>query len=303
MVRPGWKIVAPLCALLCGCAGESPVADAGQEAAPVFTAATDPARAQVVLPEPADSRLPSLILIGDSTVRNGQDDGQGLGAEGQWGWGHPLAAGFDPARVNVVNRAVGGLSSRTYITSGHWARTLALVKPGDVVVMQFGHNDAAAVNDASRARGTLRGIGADTQAIDNLLTGKHEVVHSYGWYLRSYVADIRARGATPVICSPVPHRQWDAAGRARRDRDTYGGWAAAVAHEEGVAFIDLNEAIARRYDELGHDAVLRLFPAPTPAEHTHTNEAGAALNARMVLAGLKALGDARIDSWMQPVLP
>jgi lysophospholipase L1-like esterase len=110
---------------------------------------TDPARAQVVLPEPANPKLPSIILIGDSTVRNGRDDGQGKGPAGQWGWGNPIAAHFDLSKVNVVNRAVGGLSSRTYLTSGHWERTLAFVKPGDIVLMQFGHNDAA---PARRAR-------------------------------------------------------------------------------------------------------------------------------------------------------
>jgi len=261
---------------------------------------TDPARAQVTLPVPANPALPSLILIGDSTVRNGRDDGQGKGAAGQWGWGNPIAAWFDPAKVNVVNRAVGGLSSRTYITSGHWERTLALVKRGDIVVMQFGHNDASAVNDASRARGTLRGTGDETEAIDNLLTHQHEVVHTYGWYLRKYVADIRAKGATPVICSPIPHKQWDPQGHAKRDRDTYGGWAAAVAREQGVGFIDLNDEVAHRYDALGHDAVMQLFPQTMPDEHTHTNWAGAVLNAQVVLGGLKALGDPRIAAWLKP---
>lgn len=264
---------------------------------------TDPARAQVTLPEPANPALPSLILIGDSTVRNGRDDGQGKGAAGQWGWGNPIAAWFDPARVNVVNRAVGGLSSRTYITSGHWARTLAFVKRGDVVLMQFGHNDASAVNDTTRARGTIRGVGDETEEIDNLLTQRHETVHTYGWYLRRFVADIRAKGATPVILSPIPHKQWDAAGRAKRDHDTYGGWAEAVAKAESVGFIDLNEGVARRYDAMGRDAVVKLFPQTTPDEHTHTNWAGAVLNAQVVVEGLKALGDARIDAWLKPQAP
>ena len=273
------------------------LATARAQTAPPLPAAvnTDPARAQVALPEPTQPALPSLILIGDSTVRNGRDDGQGKGAAGQWGWGHPLAAWFDPGKVNVVNRAVGGLSSRTYVTSGHWARTLAFVKRGDVVLMQFGHNDAGPVNDTSRARGTLRGVGDEAEEIDNQLTGRHETVHTYGWYLRQYVADIRARGATPVICTPIPHKAWDAQGRTKRDRDTYAGWAATVAKAEGVALIDLNEGIARRYDDLGRDAVLRLFPATVPDEHTHTNWAGAVLNAQVVVAGLKGLDDRRLN--------
>lgn len=251
---------------------------------------TDPARARVVLPEPANASVPSLFLIGDSTVRNGRDDGQGKGAEGQWGWGNPIAAYFDPARLNVVNRAVGGLSSRTYLTSGHWERTLALVKPGDVVIMQFGHNDNGAINDTSRARASIKGAGEQTEEIDNMLTGKHEIVHSYGWYLRKYIADLRARGATPIVCSPVPRKSWDESGHIRRAKGDYAGWAAQVAREEHAGFIDLNEMVARKYDEMGHAAVMKLFPLVTPDEHTHTNLAGAELNAHMAMAGLRAIG-------------
>lgn len=250
---------------------------------------TDPARAQVVLPEPANPRLPSLILIGDSTVRNGRDDGQGKGPAGQWGWGNPLAGYFDAARINVVNRAVGGLSSRTYLTSGHWERTLPLIKAGDVVLMQFGHNDSGALNDNSRARGTIKGVGDDSEDIDNILTGKRETVHSYGWYLRYYVAAIKARGATAIICSPIPRKSWDADGKIGRGRDSYGGWAQQVARQQQVGFIDLNEQVARQYDALGRDAVMQLFPQTTPDERVHTNWAGAELNARTVVAGLKAL--------------
>src|SRR5438552_10270600 len=87
-------------------------------------------------PSPAAGR-PTLFLIGDSTVRNGRGDG----SNGQWGWGEPIIDYFDAARINVVNRAVGGLSSRTYLTLGHWSRVMAMLKPGDFVMMQFGHND------------------------------------------------------------------------------------------------------------------------------------------------------------------
>jgi lysophospholipase L1-like esterase len=250
---------------------------------------TDPARAQIVLPEPANPSLPSLILIGDSTVRNGRDDGQGLGVAGQWGWGNPLAALFDTGRINVVNRAIGGLSSRTYLTGGHWERTLAHIKAGDVVLIQFGHNDSSAINDNSRARGTIKGVGDEHQEIDNLLTGQHETVHSYGWYLRRYVADIKARGATAIICSPIPRKAWDASGKIVRSRDGYAGWAEQVARQQQLGFIDLNEQVARQYDAMGRDAVMQLFPQTTPDEHTHTNWAGAELNARTVVAGLKAL--------------
>ena len=252
-----------------------------------FTATTDPARAQVKLPEPARPDLPSILLIGDSTVRNGQDDGQGKGAEGQWGWGNPIAAYLDPSQVNLVNRAVGGLSSRTYRTSGHWDRTKALIKRGDWVLMQFGHNDASPVNDNSRARGVLRGTGPETEDIDNLLTGKRETVLTYGAYLRAYVAEIRALGATPVICSPVIRKRWEAdVQKVVRAGGNYAAWAAEVARQEKLAFIDLNEWGALRYEALGPAEVEKFFPADMPKETVHTNWLGAAVNAQLVIAGL-----------------
>jgi lysophospholipase L1-like esterase len=250
---------------------------------------TDPVKGKVALPTPANTKLQSVFLIGDSTVRNGQDDGQGKGAEGQWGWGNPIAAYFDSKKINVVNRAIGGLSSRTYLTGGHWEQTLALVKPGDFVIMQFGHNDSGAINDDKRARASLKGYGEESEEIDNLLTKQHETVHTYGWYLRKFVADAKAKGATAIICSPIPRKSWNSEGKMNRATNSYGGWAAAVAKQENIGFIDLNNLAADKYDQLGRDTVIKLFPQVTPDEHTHTNLAGAELNAQLVIAGLKQL--------------
>ncbi|HTP34359.1 MAG TPA: rhamnogalacturonan acetylesterase [Candidatus Acidoferrales bacterium] len=230
------------------------------------------------LPVPNDPKLPTLFLIGDSTVRNGRGDG----ANGQWGWGEPLMDRFDAAKVNVVNRAVGGLSSRTFLTMGWWDKVLRMMKPGDVVMMQFGHNDNGPLDDAARARGTIKGIGDESQEIDNPITRQHEVVHTYGWYLRKFIADTKAKGATPIVCSPVPRKIWKD-GKVVRSSDSYQTWAAEVAAQEGVGFLDLNEIIAAKYDALGPDKVEPLFAD----EHTHTSRAGAELNADCVVEALK----------------
>jgi lysophospholipase L1-like esterase len=84
-------------------------------------------------------------------VRNGRDDLQGLEPVGQWGWGHVLAQRLAPSRVNVLSRAIGGLSSRTYRTGGHWERSKALIKRGDGVLIQFGHDASAAGTTTARA--------------------------------------------------------------------------------------------------------------------------------------------------------
>lgn len=232
------------------------------------------------LPEPANPKLPTLYLIGDSTVRNGD----GNGSNGQWGWGNPIAGYFNPQKINVVNRALGGLSSRTYLTFEYWDRLLAMLKPGDFVIMQFGHNDSGPINDNVRARGTIKGIGEETEEIDNILTGKHEVVHTYGWYLRKFVADTLAKRATPIICSPVPRKAWHD-GKIVRNSEDYGLWAAQVAESAGVRFIPLNTIISSRYEELGSEKVEALFHG----DNTHTSLAGAELNAESMIAGLKAL--------------
>ncbi len=232
------------------------------------------------LPEPADPARPTLLLIGDSTVRNGGGDGAG----GQWGWGDALVGHVDPAKVNLVNRAVGGLSSRTFLTQGHWARALTLLKRGDFVVMQFGHNDSSPVNDTTRARGTLKGLGDETEAIDNQLTKQREVVHTYGWYLRRFIRDAKARGVTPIICSPVPRKIWQD-GRIARAAGSYAGWARQAAAAGGAGFIDLNDLVAARYDAMGPAKVDALFAD----EHTHTTRAGAELTASIVAGSLRNL--------------
>lgn len=232
------------------------------------------------LPVPANPKLPTLFLVGDSTVRNGHGDGAG----GQWGWGEPLVNYFDRSKINVVNRAIGGRSSRTYLTEGHWNETLSQIKPGDIVLFQFGHNDSGPLDDTARARGTLRGIGEETQEIENPVMHRHETVRTYGWYMRKYVADTRAKGATPILCSPIPRKVWKD-GKIVRNTEDYGGWAHQIAEQEHIRFIDLNAIIARQYDALGEANVEPLFADP----HTHTSLAGAELNAVSVVAGLKAL--------------
>ena len=250
-------------------------------AKPDAAATTDPAvYAKLNLPTPANPKLRDLILVGDSTVRNGRGDG----AHNQMGWGDELSKYLDTARINVVNRAIGGRSSRTYITEGHFGETLKLVKSGDVVLIQFGHNDSGAIDDPARARASLPGDGDETRTIANPITHKQEVVHTFGWYLAEYVRDVRAKGATPVLCSLVPRKLWRD-GHVERQTSTYRGWTAEVAQSLHVDYIDLNEIVGEAYDSLGEAAVEPLFGDP----HTHTTAAGATLNAQAVIAGLKSL--------------
>jgi lysophospholipase L1-like esterase len=240
---------------------------------------------------PANTNLPSLFLIGDSTVRNGRGDGGG----GQWGWGDQLAPFFDTSRINVVNRALGGTTARTYYRD-FWPRTLVFIKSGDVVIMQFGTNGGL-INDAARARGELHGIGDESQAITNLVTKKLETVHTFGWYEMKMIAEARAKGATVLICSLIPRNAWRDGKTARSGTNSAAGWAAAAARTADAPFIDLNEIIARQYDLLGQDAVKELFVANAGP---HTSLSGAQTNAICVVSGLKALKENPLAKFFSP---
>lgn len=237
------------------------------------------------LAKPTDPALPTLFIIGDSTVRNGTGTGMG----GQWGWGDCLAPFFQTNRINVVNDALGGTSSRTFYRD-RWPHVLAMMKPGDFLIMQFGHNDASPVNEIvlnshARSRGTIKGVGDETQAVTNVITKKFEVVHSFGWYEEQIINETRARGATPMVCSLIPHNRWKE-GRALRDKKDYAGWAGEVAKSENAPFLDINEIIARVYDQMGQKAVQPLFIV---GAGPHTSMAGAETNATCVVAALKGL--------------
>jgi lysophospholipase L1-like esterase len=231
---------------------------------------------------PADRSRPTLFLVGNSTVRNGRGDGAG----GQWGWGDFVAPLFDTTKINVLNRAVGGLSARTFVSQGYWDRVLTLVKPGDFVMVEFGHNDASPVNDTLRARGVLRGVGHDSVVIDNLITRqKGEVVYSFGEYLRKFVRETRARGATPIINSLTPRKFWKD-GRIARNRDSFADWAEQVARAEGVAYVNLTEIASAKMDTMPPARVDSLFGDA----NLHSSARGAALNASAVVEGLRSLG-------------
>jgi rhamnogalacturonan acetylesterase len=237
------------------------------------------------LAKPADPALPTLFIIGDSTVRNGNGTGHG----GQWGWGDFLAPYFQTNRINVVNDALGGTSSRTFYRD-RWPHVLAMMKPGDFLIMQFGHNDSSPINEAvlnshTRSRGTIKGVGEETLSITNILTKKPEIVHTFGWYEGQIIAEARSKGAVPMVCSLIPRNNWKN-GRAMRNKKDYAGWAGEVARSENAPFLDINEIIARQYDQLGQEKVKPLFIV---GAGPHTSMAGAETNATCVVAALKGL--------------
>jgi len=233
---------------------------------------------------------PVFYIIGDSTVKNG--DGTGKGS--LWGWGDFIAGYFDTTKLSVQNHAIGGRSSRTFITEGRWDKVLATLKKGDYVIMQFGHNDSGPLDDTARARGTIKGIGTESKEVYNPIMKKQEVVYSYGYYMRKYIRDTKAKGAIPIVCSPIPRNDWKD-GKVARSNDSYAGWAQQVAKEEGAYFINLNDLVATKYEAMGADAVKPFFPG----DHTHTDINGAKLNAQIVIDQLKKLNPGKLNKYMK----
>jgi len=226
-------------------------------------------------PDPVvrDNSLPSLIIIGDSTVKN-------TGQKGAGGWGDYIAPFFDESRINVVNWALGGRSTRSFIEEGRWDAALAQMKAGDFVLLQLGHNDAKPLND----RGTIKGIGDETQDVAQKDTNDVVTVHTYGWYLRQYVKDVRAKKATLIFCTPVPRNSWDDAGKMRGSMGDYASMMKQVAQEQKVLLIDLNAIAIAHYNELGKEKVAQDFFGV--GDSTHTSVEGAKANASYVVEGI-----------------
>ena len=247
------------------------------------------------LAAPSGDAVPRLFVAGDSTASEYKPN-----PKNQQGWGAVLQPLLDESQLVVVDVARGGRSSRTFVTEGHWDRMLAEVREGDFVIIQFGHNDAGALNQEPpgstrplRARGTIPGIGDESEEIDNVITGKHETVYSFGWYLRKMIADTRAKGATPVLFTPTKTNNWKD-GRIPCAAESYRLWTWQTATSEKVAFVDLTRLIADRFQREGPDAVKAQFIDDT----VHTNITGAQANAADAVAGLRAIKSLPFESML-----
>jgi len=232
---------------------------------------------------PGNSRKkgrPVVFTIGDSTMKNGKDDG----SNNQWGWGHFFGDSFDSTKVSVENFALGGRSSRTFISEGLWDKVLSAVQPGDYVLIQFGHNDAGPYN-TGRARASLPGNGDKDTTVVMEATGKKVTINSFGWYMRKYAQDVKAKKATPILLSHIPRNMFTTKDSiaVNRNKEGFGAWTKEAAEMEKVPYIDANELIADELDKLGKDAIQKLYYG----DHTHTSKAGAILNAKIIAEGIR----------------
>ncbi|MFJ7058917.1 rhamnogalacturonan acetylesterase [Streptomyces griseobrunneus] len=217
-------------------------------------------------------RARTIHIAGDSTAAEKPAD-----AAPETGWGMALPF-FLAGRLRVANHAVNGRSSKSFIDEGRLTALLAGVRPGDLVLIQFGHNDQKTEDPA---RGT-------------------DPYTTYQEYLRQYVKGARARRARPVLVTSVERRRFTADGTARPTLGEYPAAMRALAAEEGIPLIDVQALSLTRWQELGPDGTeayfLWLEPGDSPnhpdgaQDNTHFRPVGAIEVARLTARALLGEG-------------
>lgn len=214
---------------------------------------------------------PRIFIASDSTASNYPAD-----RYPQAGWGMMLKCGLAPG-VEVVNRAIGGRSTRTFISEGRWDTLLQDAQPGDLVLIQLGHNDAS----GSRPE---RYAPAQTVYRDNLLR---------------MIWEAKGKGVIPVLVTP-PVRRSFTDGHIKTDFAEYSRVMRELVVLTNTPLIDLEARSAAFFEQLGAEAARRYFLHYTPADKvpaypngitddTHFNELGARAVANLVAQELKGL--------------
>jgi len=214
----------------------------------------------------------TIHLAGDSTMAIKRAE-----KRPETGWGEHLAEQFRPGTVIVDNRAMNGRSTRTFIEEGRWKALIEATKPGDIVLIQFGHND---------------------QSVEK--PDRYTPPADYERNLGRFVTDVRSAGAMPVLLTPVARRRFDESGRLAASHGEYPDLVRTLASREHVALIDMERRSAAVLQEAGVEGSKSLFLWLAPGEHpnypqgvqdnTHFSPKGAARMAREFATALRESG-------------
>ena len=237
---------------------------------------------------------PMVFLCGDSTGKNEDSN-----PDGMWGWGSQASTIFDANKCVFQNQAMAGRSTRTYVDEGRWEEVYNSLERGDVVLIQFGHNDIGGIKDG-KERGVLA-TAKDSSAVYRMeSTGIYQVIYSHGWYIKKMIRDAQEKGAIPVLLSLTPRNEWhEGNGHSRgfvypvnekagklyieRRNETFGTWCRSIARETGCEFVDIHNITADALDKMGPKKAAVYFKN----DHTHTSLIGARLNAQSLAKGLR----------------
>lgn len=221
--------------------------------------------ALLVLTAATQQKVTTIFIIGDSTAAK-KDLSKG---SPERGWGMALQCFFDEDFVRVDNHAVNGRSTKSFINEGRWQKVLEKIKPGDIVIIQFGHNDAKK-NDEKRY--TIPGSTFDAN-------------------LAKFVCETREKGGIPVLMNPVVRRNFSKDAKRVNDdeslrnttfkdggktaegevlKDTHGQYAVAprhVADSLHCLFVDATKITHDLEQSLGVEGSKKLHMWYLPGEH------------------------------------
>ncbi|MCW5849694.1 MAG: rhamnogalacturonan acetylesterase [Anaerolineae bacterium] len=225
----------------------------------------------------------TVYLAGDSTMAEKAPD-----KRPETGWGEFLQQYFPSDRVRVENHAQNGRSTRTFLSEGRWQAILDRLRPGDYVLIQFGHNDQP------------------KEKVD-----RHTSPDEFRHNLTRFVQDVRAREATPVLLTPVMRRRFDAAGHFEDSHAEYPAIVRAVAQAHAVPLIDMHRASEEVIQRYGVEGSKRLFLWLGPndnanypdgiEDNTHFSPEGASAMAALAVQGIQWLGLGLADNLAQTV--
>lgn len=223
----------------------------------------------LIFPIASEARDPiTVYLTGDSTCADKQAD-----KRPETGWGEMFRQHFKEGKVKIDNRALNGRSSRSFRAEGEWQKVIDVLKKGDYVFIQFGHND--------QKEGTDR----------------YASPADYGRNLIRFIEEVRAKKAIPVLLTPVMRRRFDDKGEFYDTHGEYPGVVRSIAKEYKTPLIDMHrgsETVIRQY---GPEGSKKLFLQLKPGENinypkgvednTHFSPLGAEEMAKLAVAGIR----------------
>ena len=230
-----------------------------------------------------------IYIIGDSTVQTYPESDYPL-----MGWGQVLNLFFDESKIQIVNKAIGGRSSRSFWEEGRWTEVVNMLDNSDYVFIQFGHNDR-----------------------DYTKPERYTDTAAYKDFMRIYVNETREKGATPVLVSPMIMNAWN--GSVPRNvftegENDYRGAMLEVAEELDALFVDLNMKSFDLYKELGAEYAARFlhmlldpgeypnYPNGSTDGGTHYQEMGALEMAKLIVEGITELEEDTTMSFLVDAL-
>jgi pectinesterase len=214
----------------------------------------------------------TIHLAGDSTMAE-----KLATKRPETGWGEMLPQYLDTSAVRVINYARNGRSTRTFISEGRWQEIVDSLRAGDYVLIQFGHNDGSKDK-----------------------TDRYTPPADYKNNLSRFVSDSRAKGAIPVLMTPVARRRFHTRGDFYDTHGEYPDLVRSVASAERVALVDMNRSSGDLLRLFGPEASSALFLQLAPGENanypngvndnTHFSPFGARIMAALAVEGLRAAG-------------